>query len=108
MSEITADEAQEDLPCPCEDLKPMEKWVEEGTEEECRPCILGPVTQWYSEELRENNYAQRADDLEELATQEETTPVRLCKELDTIKKEVPKPLKQRLQDFDCQAQLYFP
>lgn len=98
---------EQDLPCPCENLKPMKKWVEEGTEEECRPCILGPVTQWYSDELRENEHSERAESLEKLATADETTPVRLCKELDTIKEEVPKPLKQRLQDFDCAAQSYF-
>lgn len=95
-----ADKAQE-CKCPVP-LQPMEAWIEGGEEEECRPCMLGPVVQWYESELREQGSPDLADDLVRAA--QEATPAALARKLDTIKEKVGDSLRERLREFDCAAQ----
>lgn len=88
--------------------KTMEEWVKSADPAICRPCTLGPVTQWYHSELTEQGKPEMAKKLEELADGlDESSPdamVILCKTLDTIKSEVPPELRDRLKEFDCEVQ----
>jgi hypothetical protein len=86
------------------DLKPMAEWVGGSDPKVCRPCLLGPVLQWYADELRQNGKGAMADSLIEKANIDE--PLTLCKELDTIKERVESSLRERLEDFDCAVQTY--
>jgi len=101
----------EESKCPVE-LKPMEKWVQEGKEGECRPCQLGVVAQWYNDELKDQGEKQKAANLEKIAEETDVNNMEqvltLCKEFDTIKKTVEEPLRERLKDFDCACQSYDP
>ena len=100
--------AEENTQCPVK-IKPMAEWIkEEDPRGFCRECTLGPVLQWYHEELEANGHSEQAKELEKLAQQAENLPLQLCQRLDTIKSEVEKPLRERLLDFDCAAQSYEP
>ena len=88
-------------PNPCANLKPMRDWVSEDGPE-CRPCLLGPPTQWYVSELQERGQAEDAAKLAALATGSD--PVTLCQEMDEIKARVGPELRSRLLDFDCATQ----
>lgn len=94
---------EESPKCPVE-LKPMEKWVGEEDTKQCRPCLLGPVVQWYADELKERGKVAVANRLTKTA--EESDPLTLCRELDNIKNEVEEPLRERLKDFDCAVQAF--
>lgn len=104
-----AETPQEENPCP--NLQPMTEWIK-GESEECRPCTLGPVVQWYWDELKEQGHpdvAQRLEKyVENLNDDNPDEAILLCEELDKIKSEVPEELKRRLQEFDCAAQLFDP
>lgn len=84
-------------------LVPMKEWVEGGTEEECRPCALAPVSQWYHSELVERGFGAAAEALAQLI--EEGDPLAVCAKMDEVK-ELDPALKTRLLDFDCQAQAF--
>ncbi|KKL08561.1 hypothetical protein LCGC14_2574660 [marine sediment metagenome] len=96
-----------ELTCPVK-LQPMAPWVEGGTENECRPCILGPVVQWYRDELKEKGLSEEAAALVEVADNPESSPLQVCEKLDRIKDEVGEPIRERLKEFDCAAQTYEP
>jgi len=94
--------------CPVE-LKPMAQWVqEEDPRGICRECLLGPILQWYREELNEKGYSKFIEELDTIARAAEVLPLQLCEELDKIKSEVEEPLRERLEEFDCAAQAYEP
>lgn len=94
--------------CPVE-LKPMKDWVEEEDPNGiCRECLLGPVLQWYRDELNEKGHTVFVKELDELTRQAELFPLQLCEEFDKIKNEVEEPLRERLLEFDCAAQSYVP
>lgn len=97
--------------CPVK-LKPMEEWVKEGKAKECRPCLLGPVAQWYTEELKEKGHPEMAQKVEELADNTDIENpeqvLTFCQELDKIKETVEVPLRERLEEFDCEAQAFDP
>ncbi len=97
--------------CPIE-LKPMKEWVAEEDPKKCRPCMLGPVAQWYSEELKDKGRKDLATPLEQLAEKTDVDVqeqvLTLCEEFDKIKTKVEGPLRERLEDFDCAAQVYDP
>ncbi|GAH35558.1 unnamed protein product, partial [marine sediment metagenome] len=44
----------------------------------------------------------------QIARAAEVLPLTLCEKLDNIKDEVEKPLRERLEEFDCAAQAYKP
>jgi hypothetical protein len=90
-------------------LKPMKEWVgEEDPNGVCRECLLGPVLQWYREELDEKGHTVFVQELDELSKRAELIPLQLCEEFDKIKGAVEEPLRERLLDFDCAAQSYVP
>jgi len=94
--------------CPIE-LKPMATWVqEEDSKGICRDCLLGPVLQWYREELNEKGYTKFVSELDKIAHAAEVLPLQLCEEFDKIKGEVEESLRERLEEFDCAAQAYEP
>lgn len=94
-------------PCSCiSPSQPMAAWVGGGSEAECRPCILGPVVQWYAGELRQQGHEDKAQRIEQAAQGQD--PLQLCAEFDNIKGEVEDPLRERLCDFDCAVQAYDP
>lgn len=92
---------------PCAKTIPMKQWIEETpqTDPSCRPCILGPVSHWYSTELRQAGHLDLIARLEDLASGEGLTPSQLAEELDKIKEEVPPEVRGRLREFDCSAQV---
>jgi hypothetical protein len=93
-------------------LKPMEEWIKEEDPDNCRPCMLGPVVQWYDGELKERGKVEMATNLEAVADATDINDseqvLTLCKELDKIKNAVEVPLRERLEDFDCAAQSFDP
>ncbi len=94
--------------CPVE-LKPMATWVQEKDPKGiCRDCLLGPVLQWYRDELNEKGYNKFVSELDEIARAAEVLPLQLCEEFDKIKGEVEESLRERLAEFDCAAQTYKP
>lgn len=100
--------AEENVKCPVE-IKPMAEWVkEEDSRGICRECLLGPVLQWYHEELEANGHSDMALELEKISRQAEELPLQLCEKFDRIKSEVEESLRERLLDFDCAAQTYVP
>ena len=91
------------------EIKPMAVWVqEEDPKGICRDCLLAPVLQWYREELNEKGYSKFTEELDKIARAAEVLPLQLCEELDKIKSEVEKSLRERLEEFDCAAQAYEP
>ena len=95
-------EEQED-PCAC--ITTMSEWMAKGdTEEECRSCLLAPVTQWYRDELKERGLGDLAQELETMA--ETSQPLEVAQKLDEIRDKVPEEVKNRLKDFDCAAQVH--
>ena len=98
----------EEAKCPVE-LKPMAEWVvEEDPRGICRECLLGPVLQWYRDELNEKGYSKFAEELNTIAKAAEVLPLQLCEKFDTIKNEVEESLRERLKDFDCATQSFNP
>jgi hypothetical protein len=90
-------------------LVPMKDWVEEEDPNGlCRECLLGPVLQWYRDELNEKGHTVFVEELDELSKQAELLPLQLCEVFDKIKDAVEEPLRERLLDFDCAAQSYIP
>lgn len=93
----------DDDPCAC--TIGMAKWMEQGdTEDECRSCLLAPVTQWYRDELEERGLGDVAKELEDLG--EGATPIEIAQKLDEIKDRLPDDVRTRLREFDCSAQVY--
>ena len=91
------------------ELKPMATWVqEEDPKGICRDCLLGPVLQWYRDELNEKGYPKFVNELDEIARAADALPLQLCEKFDTIKGEVEESLRERLEEFDCAAQAYNP
>ena len=97
-----------DYKCECElPLKSMEDWIKgEEKDGECRPCTLGPVTQWYVDVLKENGHPDKATEIEQMVKDDSLEPLTLCQKLDTIKEEVEPSIRERLKDFDCSAQSF--
>jgi DNA polymerase III delta subunit len=96
----------------CAALKKMAEWIQEENKVQCKPCLLGPVAQWYRDELVEKGHPEEAKAIETLADATDMdTPEQVltfCQELDKIKDTVEEPLRERLKDFDCAAQSYDP
>lgn len=97
----------EPFKCPVE-IKPMAEWVKVPDTQNCRPCALAPVIQWYWSELNERGKTDIAKRLEEKVEgmDDENTEqmVAVCEELDKIKGEVDEPTRNRLLEFDCEVQ----
>ena len=98
--------------CACANLQPMAEWVKGEEPGICRPCILGPVVQWYYQELKERGDEDTAAKLEaEVDVLDEDNleqAVALCKDLDEIKAAAPLELRKRLEEFDCSIQAFDP
>ena len=91
----------------CANTQPMSEWIKgDQNDRQCRSCLLGPVVQWYSDTLKENDKEEEAARLEGLAEKPELTPEELCSTLDAIKEKATAELRSRLLDFDCAAQTY--
>lgn len=89
----------------CPQAKPMEEWIKRDGKN-CKPCMMGPVTAWYIEELNENRQHNLAKQVETSAVK--SSPQELCKTLDEVKSKVEEKLRERLLDFDCAAQTHEP
>jgi len=101
-----------EIKCACKNLQPMAEWVKEEDPDTCRPCILGPVVQWYYQELKERGDEETAAKLEtevDVLTEDDIEQaVAICKDLDEIKVAAPEELRQRLEEFDCSVQYFNP
>jgi len=97
-----SEELKPENPCAC--TISLAEWMEQGDEDRCRSCLLAPISQWYRDELDEQGLADIAREVEEAA--EHCSPAELCKKLDEIKARVPDATRERLREFDCEAQLY--
>lgn len=94
--------------CPI-DLKPMADWIQEDDPSGfCHECVLGPVVQWYSDELNSRGQPQLARELNQLAVGDDSTYLEICEKFDTIKKHADEALRERLLEFDCAAQTFNP
>jgi hypothetical protein len=107
-----AEVKQEEKPCACPNLQPMAEWIKGEEPGTCRPCILGPVVQWYYQELKERGDEDTAAQLEaEVDVLEEDNVeqvMALCMDLDEIKAAAPPDLRKRLEEFDCSIQSFDP
>ena len=107
-----AEVEQEGQPCACANLEPMSEWIKGEEPGICRPCMLGPVVQWYYLELKERGDEETAAQLEaEVGVLEEDDleqAIALCKDLDEIKAAAPPELRKRLEEFDCSIQSFDP
>ncbi|MBA7707938.1 hypothetical protein ES703_116822 [subsurface metagenome] len=97
-------EVEKEKENPCASITSMEKWVEEGDEAECRPCLLPPVIRWYRDHLQQSGLNELAHEMETAI--EGADPLIIAKTFDSIKAKVPDDVKKRLEEFDCAAQLY--
>lgn len=94
--------------CPI-NLKPMADWVQKDDPSGlCHECILGPVVQWYTDELKAQGQSQLAQELNQVATGDDSTYLEVCEKLDAIKKQTDEALRERLLEFDCAAQSFNP
>jgi len=90
-----------DDPCAC--IIDMREWIQQPDDQKCRPCLLGPVTQWYRDELQAKGLNDLATEVEKAV---EGGEIALATKLDEVKDKVSPELKARLREFDCHAQLY--
>ncbi len=100
--------------CQCPEFT-MEEWIRQedplkDDPDHCRPCRLGVTANWYFNELQEQGLKDLAENLEQIATNENDPemPLTLCGEFDRIKDAVEEPLRERLKDFDCATQSFNP
>ncbi len=102
-------DSEEVVPCNCpKPVIPMQEWVTAKDQEGCRPCVIGPVVQWYWDELKGRGYQEKADKLgkmaENLDEENYEQIIGICKEFDDIKEDVSEAARERLKDFDCELQ----
>jgi G3E family GTPase len=89
---------------PCVSTISMRDWIQQpGDGKVCRPCLLGPVIQWYSDVLKEKGLGDLAT---EVVNAVEEGEIVAATKLDEVKDKVSPEVKARLREFDCQAQLY--
>jgi len=85
----------------------MAEWIQNGGDsEECRPCLLPPVIQWYRDELQEKGLGNLARQIKTVVKKGD--PLLIAKRFDEIKEKVPDDVKERLKEFDCYAQTHKP
>lgn len=95
------------MPEACANLVPMQQWIKEPDPAVCRPCLLGPITQWYRDTLEENEGTKELGRaLTSLTESPEITPEALCEHFDQLKAAVPPEVRERLLEFDCSIQNY--
>lgn len=87
--------------CPAQS---MERWMKEQEGEDCKPCLLAPVAQWYYSELQERGRDDLAQELEQAVTSDDG--VAIAAVLDRIKEGADSGLRERLLEFDCALQTY--
>ena len=88
---------------PCTHIIHMRDWIQQPDDKICRPCLLGPVIQWYRDELQAKGLNDLAIEVEGAIEGGEIT---MATKLDEIKSKVSPELKARLREFDCYAQIY--
>ena len=92
----------------CVNTVPMGEWLKQKTEE-CRPCLLAPVVDWYASELEEKGKVELAEELRQVVDeiQDESEVAKVGEKMDQIKEAVGEgELRDRLREFDCTVQTY--
>jgi hypothetical protein len=92
----------------CAGTVPMGEWLKQETQE-CRPCLMGPVVDWYATELEEKGRPELADELRQVVEelQDESEVAKVGERMDSIKEAVGEgELRDRLREFDCTVQTY--
>ena len=85
------------------DISPMETWLADSPEGECRPCLLPPVIQWYREEL-EQHHPELVKEVDSAVHSGDASLIAWT--FDSIKGKVPEKLQERLKEFDYHIQHY--
>ncbi|MFH0712374.1 MAG: hypothetical protein V2A55_00730 [Candidatus Jorgensenbacteria bacterium] len=84
--------------------KPMEEWVQEKDEKECRPCMIAPLASHYAGSLEDAKAEPQLTTLKQAWETEDVLTI--AKAMDTIKGEVGEDLKNELLTLDCFAQSF--
>jgi hypothetical protein len=97
-------------------IQSMKDWmkakIDTGDPQECKPCLLGPIVNWYFSLLKENSVDEQYNKLEKAVDNlDEDDPqqlLKLCETLDEIKKIVVKSIRKQLEEFDQSVQEFNP
>ena len=83
-------------------IESMEKWIKGEKEEDCRSCLLAPLSSWYVSLLEETGNNELANKM--TSAFETGDALTIAQELDKIKLSVGIKLKPKLEEFDCLCQ----
>jgi len=86
-------------------VRPIENWIEDETEEKCNSCLLSPLAGYYLGELQDAGEDKLAKELENIFAEGDVLTI--AKKLDSIKSVVGEPIRQNLLNLDCLAQSYY-
>jgi hypothetical protein len=92
----------------CVNTVPMGEWLKQESPD-CRPCLMGPVVDWYVGELEEQGKPELAGELKQVVDeiQDESEVAKVGEKMDAIKEAVGEgELRDRLREFDCTVQTY--
>ena len=86
----------------CPGLKPNSDWIKGETPDNCPPCLIKPLAEFYLGALADAGETKHIERLTEAWETEDILTIATA--MDNIKAEVGEPLKQVLRGFDCSAQ----
>jgi hypothetical protein len=86
----------------CPNLKPNAEWIKGEDPDNCPPCLIKPLAEFYLGALGDANDQKHVEVLLEAWDTGEVLTIATA--MDNIKSEVGEPLKQVLRGFDCSAQ----
>lgn len=94
----------DDFVCPLDKIASVEEWANgPETEENCPPCLMAPLASMYLGELIDAGEHELGKNLEKVF--ENGDLLTIAKELDRIKGKVGEPLRNKLEELDCFAQV---
>lgn len=98
------EEPEDGAQCSVE-LKPMEKWLQEEEDGECRPCCIAVIIGDYQKVLEDNGHSELSEELASAVGGDGDDPIlEVAKAMDRVKKLADKETRQKLLGLDCIAQ----
>lgn len=94
----------QDFTCPLKSIQTLEGWLTSPSDGQCPSCLLAPLASYYLGALEEAGENILADNLKSMF--ENSSPLTIAKNMDSIKKRVGDKLKQDLENLDCMAQVH--